>query len=203
MLIKSLNETRTPKINPFRSFCEENLDVEEEDWNWIYNNFKQIPSNMRVKSFAWKLVHGLCFTATRLKYFGFRETDICTLCNNNKVQNKMHYYFQCPSIEHFWELVCVKYKPIINKELGKDSFTLKEKTLGIKPTKENKFAFLNLLIISTQKKNTSSVAKRKSRGCLFTCLGIWTGTLWHFSIGMSGNLRQKENWYSKPSKTRN
>ena len=96
-------------------------------------------------------MHGLCFTATRLKYFGFRETDKCTLCNNDKVQNKIHYYFQCPSIECFWELVCVKFKSIINKELGKDSLTLKEKTLGIKPVKENNFAFLNLLIMCTQK----------------------------------------------------
>ena len=79
-LVSIIIAKREKKNNPFRNFCQEHLNIEDLDWKWIYTNFKRLPTNVRIRSFSWKLVHGLCYTASRLKHFGYRDTDTCTLC---------------------------------------------------------------------------------------------------------------------------
>ena len=142
---------REKKNNPFRNFCEEHLNIEDMDWKWIYTNFKRLPTNMRIRSFSWKLVHGLCYTASRLKHFGYRDTNTCTLCDSNIKQDKSHYFFECPNVIDFWESVETKFQPLIQVALGRNNLTFTERIIGIKPHKENDNAFLNLLIVSAQK----------------------------------------------------
>ena len=92
-----------------------NLVADYEEFVRSIINISKITICTKLRSFQFKVLHSGLVTNVQLKYYGIKETNLCTQCNRN-VESIQHMLFDCEMVKTLWDWVNKTLKKAVNVE---------------------------------------------------------------------------------------
>uniref|UniRef100_A0AAR2LWN9 Reverse transcriptase domain-containing protein n=1 Tax=Pygocentrus nattereri TaxID=42514 RepID=A0AAR2LWN9_PYGNA len=79
---------------------------DENFWTQICLNTFKMTKNPNLQLIQYKTLHRIHYTGHRMFQMGLRETNICTNCTGNYIENYMHAIWSCMPVQRFWQTIC-------------------------------------------------------------------------------------------------
>ena len=89
-----------PPLKQQRKWCEQ-LDMEIEDWETIYQTPFQCTKNNKYIIFQYKILHRILSTNSLLYKCRLKETHLCSFCNETK-ETILHLFWDCCVVKNLW-----------------------------------------------------------------------------------------------------
>ena len=128
-------------MQPFRSRVTPTYNLDDNQWTTLYTTPFQLTTNTKLRSFHFRLTHGLLYGNKQLNIFGYKDESNCQLCTT-PLQTFQHLLIDCPAILELWNRIEKEFSNIIDEPL-----TNKEKELGYLEEDEELFIVRNLLLL--------------------------------------------------------
>ena len=90
-----------PPVRSQNKWAEEFPEIPQGNWIFYYTMAKLSTPETRIHFFQYKILHRILVTNSKLLYFGIKDNNRCTFCNQHK-ETISHLFCECIIVMNFW-----------------------------------------------------------------------------------------------------
>lgn len=116
-----------------------------EEWNDLNLNVYRTTRETKLQSLHFRILNRILPCNKFLKQIRIKASDACDLCG--RLDSDVHFLFECPNVQAFWQLVCAWFDRVEDLSLG--DLDQKQFLFGV-PRAFPKALMTNMILMATK-----------------------------------------------------